>query len=357
MIEERVKKVQRRIRRQGVDLLFIVDRSNTQYISGFNGTSSYILITPHEAFFLTDPRYIERVRQSLPDVFKVICFRNKPWQTIKKIVNQVNPEVIVFEEDLSYADYSQLLSIVREHERLMGAGKILQELRMIKDPQEIEAMRKACELTDEIFKRLLGFIQPRRSEKEICRQIKMFALELGVDELAFPPIVASGGGSAIPHYEPTDKKIEKGELLILDFGVKWDSYCSDMTRTLMIGKADAKVRRVYNTIRKAQQLGVNSLKPGVKAKEVDGRVRTFLAEKGYKREFLHNLGHGLGLQIHEPPLLSPQSSVRIKPGMLLTVEPGVYIRGFGGIRIEDTVLVKEDGAEPLTHSTKELIEI
>jgi Xaa-Pro aminopeptidase len=180
---------------------------------------------------------------------------------------------------------------------------------------------------------------------------------MGVQKLAFPSIVASGPNSSFPHYEPGDRKLEKGDLVIIDMGVEWRGYCSDMTRTIAIGPVSTKARRLYNVVKTAQSLGVKSAKPGIQARTLDRIVRRFLKEKNYKREFMHGLGHSLGLEIHEAPALNFKSTTRLMPGMVVTIEPGVYISGFGGVRIEDTILLRDGKPEIFTQTPKELVVI
>jgi len=356
MFQRRLQKLQNLIRGQGIDLLFVVDRYNTAYLSGFTGTLSYLLVTPSDVFFLTDGRYYERVKKELPDIFRIQQLERKPWSSIRRLIKDINPATIGFEDTIEYRLYKNLNEI---HNRvgLVEANANIEQMRMIKDSHELELIRKAVSLTDRLFEKIVGYIKPGRTERQIRQKIKQLSLQLGADEMAFPPIVASGGFSAIPHHEPSTKRVEEGEFIILDFGVKWCGYCSDMTRTIVLGKATRRQKQLYRIVQDAQKKGLACLRAGISAKEIDSEVRAFLASKGYEKEFMHGLGHSLGLEIHEKPLLNHQSNGKIEPGMVLTVEPGVYIKDFGGVRIEDTVVVNEKGIEILSRIPKNLMEI
>lgn len=358
MFQEKLKKIQQALRRRGIDFLFVADRYNIAYISGFTGSYSYIIVSSQEAFFFTDDRYLQRAKKELGGIFNIIRLGRKPWERLKDFLQPVKGGIIGFETNLTFDDYQRLAEICKDKKcKLQKSDSIIKQMRMTKDEAEIALIKKSAELTDKVFEGVLNYLKVGRTEREICRQIKLLALELGAEELAFPPIVASGVGSAIPHYEPGDKKLEVGEMVIIDLGVKWQGYCSDMTRTIIMGRASRQVKRLYNTVLSGQKIGLTELECGIKAKDLDAKVRKFFRKSGFARGFLHGLGHSLGLEIHEPPGLNSQSAVRIKPGMILTIEPGLYINGFGGIRIEDTVLVEDNRVEILTKSTKELMEI
>ena len=343
------------MRKNRIDVCFIADRYNTRYLSGFSGTSSYILISSKRAYFYTDARYFERVEKDLNGIYHTKLLGKTPWRKIEDCINNLSCKIIGFEETIPYVIFKRLRTIARDERRMKECGHLIRNLRMIKDEYEIESIQKAAALTDEIFSRILDFIKPGRREIDIARRIKKISLSLGIDAMAFPPIVASGPNAAVPHHEPGARTLESGDVLILDFGATFNGYCADMTRTIFIGKPHPRMRKIYRIVHQAQQIGLQSLRVGIRARSVDRKVRQFINHMGYAKQFIHGLGHSLGLEIHESPALSQVAEGYVRAGMLFTIEPGIYVSGEGGVRIEDTVLVEPTGIQILSGSDKDLI--
>jgi Xaa-Pro aminopeptidase len=255
-----------------------------------------------------------------------------------------------------YATYHKLKESLMVKE-LVPVGDEITRLRRIKTPQELEYIKRAEAIGDEVFTDILDYIKPGKTELEIAARMEYLLKVKGAQKSSFPAIVASGINSSMPHAVPTQKKIEKGDFLTMDFGCVYEGYCSDMTRTIVIGKADAKQKEVYNTVLKAQLAVLDFIKAGYTGREVDQVARDIIYGAGYEGCFGHGLGHSVGLFIHESPRLSPSEEEVILAGMTETVEPGIYIKGFGGVRIEDLVVVTETGCENFTHSEKKFIEL
>lgn len=356
MYKERVQKIQECLRRKGISSLVLLDRFNTAYISGFTGSFSIIIITTREAIFITDDRYLQRVASECGEIYEILRAGRDPWKIAGNKLKQLKVKNIGFEESLPFYAYQRLVAISKKLGcPLINATDIIRRLRMIKEEGEIELIRRAARLTDEVFAELIKFLQVGRTEREIYRQIMKLTLDVTAEGIAFPPIVASGPGAAIPHYEAGERELATGDLLIIDLGVKWQGYCADMTRTVVMGRLTRKAKELYNLVLTAQELALQNAKPGIKTNQLDAMVRTFFAEKGYGDAFLHSLGHNIGLEVHEPPRLNSTTKMTLKPGMVFTLEPGLYIMGVGGVRIEDSVVMTKSGVEILTQTSKELL--
>lgn len=342
------------IKEKNLEAFVIYKAVNVTYITGFTGDDSAALITPDAAIFITDSRYTEQSQSEVQD-FEVIEHKNGIKEVIKEYVDRLNIKKLAFEETLPFGQYKSLKEFLGIE--LVSQENIVESLRIIKDEKEIENIKKAQNITDKTFNYILGFIKPGIKEKEVAIEMEYFMKKSGADDISFDIIVASGKRSSLPHGKPTDKVIEYGEFVTLDFGCKINGYCSDMTRTIIMGKASEKQKEIYNIVLEAQQNAINNLKAGLTEKEGDHLARKIIEAKGYGKYFGHSLGHGVGLEIHEAPGLSPKKENILKTNMIVTVEPGIYIPDFGGVRIEDMVLLKEDGVINLTESPKQLIEV
>lgn len=260
----------------------------------------------------------------------------------------------VEEDDLSFRDgrkYQECLSWCD----LVDSSVILRQMRQVKDDSEITVIREAIRITDLAFSKILDSVRPGKTEEEISLELEYSLRSMGASGRCFDYIVASGYRSALPHGVATKKRLAENEFLTIDFGARFQGYCSDFTRTIFIGAPDTRHTEIYQIVLEAQKAGIEALKPGLSGKEVDAAARKVINKAGYGEYFGHGLGHSLGLEIHENPRLSPHENEIIRPGMILTVEPGIYIPGWGGVRIEDVVLVTQDGAEVLTQASKEFI--
>ena len=337
------------------DGIILSSPHNMRYFSGFSGGEGAVWISKEQRVVFTDSRYTEQA-QNEAEGFEV-WETNDYFASLCDALKEYNPQNIAFEdENLTAATYLRLCDIL-DGVKFEKASARLNRLRMVKTEAELYKMKKAENLACRAFERILDFIKPGISEKAVASQLEYYLRCEGGDGAAFQTIAISGARCSLPHGVPTDKIIEKGDFVTMDFGASVDGYCSDMTRTIVVGKSDEKQKEIYSVVKKAQQAGLDFIRAGVSGKAADNVARTVIEEAGYGQYFRHSLGHGVGLLIHELPNLSPKSEIVLEENMIVTCEPGIYIPGFGGVRIEDMICVKNDGNLNLTDATKELIEI
>lgn len=355
MFKERMTKLRTAMASRGLDAVLLVGDYNRNYLSGFTGNESFSVITADKAFFITDSRFTEQAKQQVKDYEILEYSKNTTFADfLSDLANKNNIKKLGFEENIiSYSTYSLYKS--KLNCELLPMEGIIEEIRVVKDESELVYMRKAAEIADKAFEHMLKFIKAGMTEREVGLELEFYMKKLGATELSFPSIVASGVRSSLPHGEATDKVINEGEFLTLDYGCIYEGYCSDMTRTIVIGKASEKMVEIYNVVLEAQEKALKGYKPGVPAIEVDSIARDYIKSKGYGEYFGHSLGHGVGREIHELPIIGYRNDKKLKAGMVVTDEPGIYIPDFGGVRIEDILLIKEDGIEVLSKSPKNLI--
>ncbi len=352
------------LERMKLDAILVSDPYNVRYLSGFGGGEGYLLVTRQEGVLLVDFRYTARAKDEVAEsmdsaesVAKVIEVKGKYEDFLRDYLEGKGIGRMGFEGNhVRYAQYVAFRDGLPQVE-LVPVGDELTRLRRVKTQEELSCMKRAAWIGDQTFEEVLPFLRVGRTEREVAGQIEYLLKRNGAEGTSFDVIVASGLNSAKPHAEPTCKKIEDGEFVTLDFGCRYGGYCSDMTRTVVMGKANDRQRAVYRTVREAQERALAAIRAGMKGKDVDKVARDYIKESGYWKEFGHGLGHGVGLEIHEEPRLSPLEEEEILSGMVETVEPGVYIDGFGGVRIEDMVAVTETGCVNFTHSDKDLMEL
>lgn len=351
----RLKKLRAFMARLDLDAVVVNKPENRTYFSGFAGTSALLVVSKDEAKLITDFRYIEQAKQQAK-FFDVVEHDQKMLPVAARLISSCKAAKIGIEGDaFTYNEFSMLSGLLPETE-IKAVG--LDDLRTVKDEAEISLMRRAVEISDAAFARILSVIRPGVTELAVAAELEHCMRLLGSEKPAFETIVASGARGSLPHGLATDKPIAEGELVTMDFGAVYRGYHSDITRTVCVGKADETQRRIYDIVLDAQILGVKAVAPGKSGKRVDEEARRLIVDAGYGKYFGHGLGHGAGLAIHEQPRLSPSSTCeRLEENMIVTVEPGIYLPGWGGVRIEDTVLVTKSGAEVLTKSRKELIEL
>ena len=353
MFEDRIKKLREAMELKGLEAVLVIGDPNRNYLSGFTGDESFSIITKDKALFITDSRYTQQAKNEVKD-YEVLEYKGSFPDFFSDIVKKLNVKKVGFEDNVvSYQLYSKFSS--KTEAELIPMEGIIEEIRLIKDKREIESIQKAASIADKAFLHMLKFIKSGMSEREIGLELEFTMKKLGAKDLSFPSIVASGVRSSLPHGRATDKIVNEGDFLTLDFGCIFEEYCSDMTRTVAIGEPNDKLKEIYNVVLQAQEDVLKFIKSGVNTKEVDSVARDYIAQKGYGRYFGHGLGHGVVREIHEGPRLSPMSDTTLKEGMIITDEPGIYIPDFGGVRIEDLVLVTKDGCEPLSKSPKNLI--
>lgn len=353
-MSQRLTKLYNFLAERNLDGIIINKPENVTYFSGFTGDSGFLLINRDQKKLFTDFRYIEQAEKQAPE-YDIVRIGAQPYEIVKATIHELGLKYIGFESDFVVYD---LYSKLNAFDNIDFMPQQLDTLRMIKDAVELDRIRKAVDIADQAFIHILSVIKPGVSEQEIAAELEYHMRKLGSEKAAFDTIVASGTRGALPHGIASAKKIETGDMVTMDYGAVYKGYHSDITRTVVVGKANARQKNIYQTVLTAQLTGVHKVKPGIHAAEVDSAARDIIGEAGYKEYFGHGLGHGVGLAIHEEPRLSPASTnVLLTENMVVTVEPGIYLPGWGGIRIEDTVVVAADGAQVLTSSSKELIEI
>jgi Xaa-Pro aminopeptidase len=334
--------------------LLVTNPINRRYLSGFTGSSGVVLVTSDKAALITDFRYREQAPQQAQG-FQIIEHGADMNATVSELLRQWGVDVLLFEErDVTFSSYTSLDKTLSPIKLLPSEG-IVEKLRLIKDDSELAIMQEAADLADRAFDHILGFIKPGVSEKSIALELEIFMRSQGATSSSFDTIVASGERSALPHGVASDRILERDEFVKLDYGAYYKGYCSDITRTIVVGKPSDKHREIYEIVREAQQYALDHLVPGMTGKEGDSLTRDIITRYGYGEYFGHGTGHGLGMEIHEAPRLSLTGDVVLAPGMTVTVEPGIYLPGFGGVRIEDDVVITDKGIRILTKSPKQLI--
>ncbi len=348
----RLNKLRQKMVDHQIEALLAKSNSNVYYLSGFTGTNATLFITLSKCYLLTDFRYTEQAGNQSPD-FEIMREDQEPLRKISELARGLN-NIGIEEEAISWADYRKTKEMLRDCD-LRYASEILRELRQVKDESEIAILRQAIQITDEAFLSVIDKIKPGAVEAEISLELEISLRRLGASGRSFDYIVASGKRSAMPHGVASTKKIETNELVTLDFGAIYKMYCSDLTRTIFVGHPEAKHREIYDIVLEAQQTAIRALKPGMTGKEADGIARDVISQAGYGDYFGHGLGHSLGIDIHENPRLNTRENKVLEQGMVVTVEPGIYIPDWGGVRIEDVVLVTNFGVEVLTRAPKQFI--
>lgn len=348
----RLTKLREKMQAESLEAFIVASPENRRYMSGFTGTSALCVILLDKAYLLTDFRYIEQATSQAPE-FEVIDAGADLLKAIKGFVGMAKR--IGFEEDyMTYMDYLKLKDAVSNAE-LVPKVSVIVGLRAIKEPEELLKIRQAVKIADDAFAHILKYVELGQKEEEVALELEYVMRRAGASGGSFDFIVASGWRSAMPHGVASSKTIQQGDLLTLDFGAIYSGYCSDITRTIVFGEPDEKQLEIYDLVLKANRAGIAAIKPGLKGKDVDAVSRRMIEDAGYGKNFGHGLGHAVGLAIHENPRFSPREEQVIEPGMVMTIEPGVYLPEWGGVRIEDMVVVTENGCEVLTQAPKEFI--
>lgn len=354
LLSDRLNTFRAKLKELKVEGALITKRENYMYLSGFSGTSANLLITDKKAYLLTDFRYIEQSTKQAP-LFEVVEHKPEIIETIYDIINSEGIKILGFEDQSSsYASYKAFSNKFKSTS-LKGIGAVVDELRSIKDVYEVEMINKAVQIADGAFKQVLSLIKPGVTELEIAAELEYKMKRLGASGASFETIVASGLRSSMPHGIASEKKLEYGDAITMDFGALYNHYCSDITRTVFLGQPDKKLLDIYNIVLKAQLTAEKGAKKGLTGREVDKIARDMIYQNGFEGKFGHGLGHGVGLEIHESPRLSPGGSIVLENNMAVTVEPGIYVEGLGGVRIEDTIIIKDDSPIVLTQAPKDLI--
>jgi len=359
----RLKSLQAGFDRNSLDALLVTHLPNIRYLCGFTGSSGVLAILPTSSVFFTDGRYSEQARTEVHGA-QVVIARKPPLaaaaEWLAKNRNKVGKKLRrlgIESEHLTVAGRSQLASHLRSDFRLRETQGLVERARMVKDADEIALLRSAAVFGASLFDRALEVIRPGVTENEVAAEMEYAARRGGAEQMSFPTIIAAGKRSALPHGRASAVAIPSRGFVVCDFGVILTGYCSDRTRTVHVGRPTSEARRVYEAVREAQAAAIEVVKPGVSVSDVDRAARNILKQRGLGRHFPHSTGHGVGLEIHEPPRIASGQKELLCPGMVITIEPGVYIAGSGGVRIEDMVVVKQGGCEVLAPTNKELITI
>lgn len=354
MANQRVKRATAALEGLGADALFVASGVNRRYLTGFTGTAGYVLLTGSGSYLLTDFRYMTQAPQQAAN-FKVVEHAPDFLQTVKQLLEADGVKRLAFEQDhVTYAEYAAWREALKPAE-LVPASGLVEALRVIKDEDELTVMQEAADLADAAFQHMLGFLRPGLQETDVALELEFFMRKGGAQSTSFDTIVASGERSALPHGVASGRTLGTGEFVKMDYGAYYNGYCSDLTRTVVLGKASEKHREIYEIVREAQQHALERIKPGMTGREADALTRDIITRYGYGEFFGHGTGHGLGMEIHEAPRLSLRSDTILTPGMTVTVEPGIYLPGFGGVRIEDDIVITDNGIKIITSSPKDLI--
>ncbi|PKV81325.1 M24 family metallopeptidase [Nocardia fluminea] len=346
----------------GVDALLVTDLVNIRYLTGFTGSNAVVLVhswdmrgAEDRTVIGTDGRYSAQVAEQVPDLQAEIC--RATARRVLELAGEWQLGRVGFESHVVTVDQHTAFQELRTGLQLVPTSGLVEQLRMVKDPYEVDQLSAACTAADKALATLLerGLLRPGRTEKQVARDLEWAMFEHGADAVSFETIVAAGAHSAIPHHRPTGAVLATGDFVKFDFGAVVNGYHSDMTRTLVLGAPAGWQREIYELVARSQRAGTEALHPGAKTSEVDAAARVIIEEAGYGPQFVHGLGHGVGLQIHEAPGVAKTSTGTLLAGVAVTVEPGVYLPGRGGVRIEDTLVVREAGPELLTRTSKDLI--
>jgi len=354
---DRLVKLRNILADAAVDAVIVTKNENRRYLSGFSGSAGLLAIGAEKGqYLITDSRYVTQAEEEASG-YKIIQISREPYEVLQRLTDEERWRRIGFESDaVCWDQYEAFRTCLAAAAELVPLK--LDELRLIKSEAEVAAITRAAAIAAEAFTQIMPYLRPWTSERDIAAELDYRLRRLGSEGNGFETIVASGPRAALPHARPSERRISRGDFVILDFGATYAGYNSDMTRTVIIGRADARQRKVYAAVLAAQEKGLAAVKPGAACRNVDQAARAVIDAAGYGAFFGHGLGHGVGLNVHEAPRLSPYSGeVRLEENMVVTVEPGIYIPGFGGVRIEDLVVVKPGAAQNLTPSPKHLIEI
>ncbi|MGH2719162.1 MAG: M24 family metallopeptidase [Actinomycetota bacterium] len=343
---------------EAVDALYLSNLVNVRYLCGFTGSNGSLLVSRQRAWFLTDGRYREQAPGEVTGAeIEVYTLPDQLGAALGKVSDELGAKRVGFEADHVAVTSAQRLSNQFPAADLVPTSGIVEGLRRVKEPEELDRIRRAAELADDGVAYIIGKARPGVSERELAIDLESYMRRQGAEAVSFPSIVAAAERSAMPHAHPTSRPVEPGRFLLFDLGCIFEGYCSDLTRTIVVGSADERHREIYTLVAAAQQAGLDALAAGRTGAEVDKAARDVIVAAGYGEEFGHSLGHGVGLDIHEAPTLRSTSADVLEPGHVVTIEPGVYLPGFGGVRIEDLTVVTAGGAEVLSRATKELLEV
>lgn len=351
----RLGRLRETMNRDGIEALLVTTPANRRYLTGFTGTAGYVVVSAERAWLFTDFRYMTQAREQTAGI-EVVEHGAQALAAIGEALREAGIRRLGFEQQhVTYGSYLAYAKDIGSGITLVPTDHVVERLRRIKDAAELDTLQKAVDIADAAFAHILTVLKPGLRELDVALELETFMRRLGAKGSSFDIIVASGERSALPHGVAGERIIGQGEFVKMDFGALYDGYCSDLTRTVVIGKPTEKHRELYDIVLEAQQAAIAGIRAGIAGRDGDALARNVIAARGYGEQFGHGTGHAVGLDIHESPRLSKNEETLLEPGMVLTVEPGIYLPGFGGVRIEDIVVVRDGGCEVLTRSTKDFI--
>ncbi|GFP27799.1 Xaa-Pro aminopeptidase [Candidatus Hakubella thermalkaliphila] len=353
-MKNRLERAKEEIEKKGFEAILISQEVNVRYLSGFcaSHSGSNLLITPERQYLLTDFRFLEQARRQAPQ-FILYQWKHPTERDVLELVREEGIRKMALEDSIPFSRYRKLKESLTQVE-LCPLGGFIEKFRQVKDQEELERIREAADINDKVFPQLLAMIEVGAREIDIANELEYVIKKMDAQGVGFETVIASGTRSSMPHAVATDKRICQGDMIKIDFGSVCQGYHSDMTRMATVGEPSEKLMEIYNIVLEAQLRALEEVRPGQECRKVDRVARAVIEEKGYGSSFGHGVGHGVGLEIHEAPRLSPTSNGLLEEGMVITIEPGIYLPGFGGVRIEDLVYVKKDGGEIISQTPKEL---
>ena len=351
----RLEKLREKLLEKELDAILVSTPENRRYVCGFTGSAGYVIVSREGAVLSTDFRYTEQAGIESPD-FEVVKI-GADWSWLLELSKEMGTKVLGFEsQHVTVATYRQITEALKEQApqspRLVATTGIIEGLRSSKDSEEVTLLQKAIDVSDTAMSAVSSIIRPGETEREVAWRLEVAMRELGPDSPSFDTIVAAGPNGAMPHHRPSDRPIGEGEPIVIDMGARVGGYCSDITRTVCIGEPDEKFRRVYDIVLGAQLTAIATVRAGMNGGDADELSRVVISEAGYAENFGHSLGHGVGLAVHEYPRVGPKSKHALEEGMIFTVEPGIYLSEWGGVRIEDVVVLEGGGARVMSKAAK-----
>jgi Xaa-Pro aminopeptidase len=349
----RLQRLRQALEAQSLDAMIVTQPENRRYLSGFTGSAGTLFITQEETILITDSRYLEQSAREAPQFRVVEALPDVLAKELRNLAAKTGTERVGFESHhLTFAEYGDWTAAADDYQ-LFPVQELVEDMRAFKDEQELDKIKQAAALGDAAFAHTKGIIAPGMTEKEVAWELETYMRTHGAEGVAFDIIVASGPNGAMPHAKTSDDTLQIGQSIVIDLGARVDGYHSDLTRTVHLGEPDDEFRKIYDLVLRAQRAAEEGTRPGMPARKVDALARGVITEAGYGEYFRHGLGHGVGLAVQEKPKARELSWDILQPGMTLTVEPGIYIPGWGGVRIEDLVVVTEDGVEVLSQADKD----
>ncbi len=356
--EARQAALHERLVAQGLDGLVVQSLPNVRYLTGFTGTSALLLIRPGDTVLVTDFRYASQAPREVKGAARVEIDQVNLWDRLKVVLGERPTEAVGFEAHIATVRDRERLGQLAPVTRWEATSDLVERLRLVKDAGEVGAVARAAALASEALAEVLPSVRTGETETEVAARLEAALRRRGSEWHPFPTIVASGERAALPHGRTSDRTLRRGDWLLLDFGAQVDGYCADLTRTVVVGaRADGRQRAVYETVRQAQGRALEQIRVGMSGREADALAREGITRQGFGEAFGHSLGHGLGLEVHEAPRLSPTADQPLPAGAVVTVEPGIYLPGWGGVRLEDDVHLSPDGPVLLSDNAVELVEL